>query len=121
MSYKFRTRVHTDHIWIIREMGMGMEWLKSQNINWQGNQIYLIVEKDPVRQAVYNTLGKCKAKSTTIANGKGLEVIPDWKLRQLQVKRVEDTTATSILTVTDSSAFRWNKHHFALGVRMRSP
>ena len=112
-TYKFKVKIDPEYIWEVKE-AWG-EFIKDNWVTLSGSTPYLVVERSPEKQKIFNKMRKTyKLLEQSLKDG--FAVIPDWRSKEFTIKKKAadgemqvDLAEEVLVTIEDDSSLSWNQ------------
>jgi hypothetical protein len=104
--FKFKVKINPEYIWEVRDMWKS--FIEENDITLADATPYLIVERSPEQQVIFNKMGKTfgilqkKFKDKIIIEG-------DFRAKEFHVKKKKDDEKKKLLTINDDLSYTWSK------------
>ena len=103
-SYKFKVKVNPENIWEVREQWNA--YIQDNDVKISGSNPYIIVERSPEAQKVFNKMGATFSKLQKKMR-QGTRVRADWRLKEFHVK-TDDQDEVHLLTLSEDLSILWS-------------
>ena len=109
-SYKFKVKINPEFIWEVKDQWN--EYIQREEIELAGQTPYLIVERSPANQLIFNKMGKSYAALQKKFKDK-LKVRGDFRLKEFFVQKGEEEEI-HLVSIMDDLSLKWTTEGVAL-------